>query len=311
MKVAIVGAGAMAGEHARAFADVPGVTVAAFHSRTRARAEQLAAQFPGARVCDSIAELYEKTRAELVVAAVSVLAMKPVASACFQFPWTVLLEKPPGLDFAEALLLQEEAQRRGRRALVGLNRRFYSSTRLALEGLRSRSGPRDVHVWDQQDLERARFLGHPAAVVENWRYGNSIHLVDYLRVFGRGKVGAVEPVIPWDAARPGRVVAKLVFESGDTGHYEAVWNQPGPWAVEVTAAETRWSMRPLEKLTCQEPGEAAPAAVETHAWDRDFKPGFRLQAEQAVAAAHGAPSESATLADAIETMRLIAALYGG
>jgi len=118
-------------------------------------------------------------------------------------------------------------------------------------------------------------------------------------------------VVSWDASRPGRVVAKLVFESGDTGYYEAVWNQPGPWAVEVTAARTRWTMRPLEKLTCQEAGQPIPVAIEAHPWDRDFKAGFRLQAEQAVAAAREEPSQSATLADAIETMRLIAAIYGG
>ena len=310
VKVAIVGAGAMAREHARALADVPGVSIVGFHSRTRARAEQLAAQFPGAGVCDSISELYEKARAELVVAAVPVLAMKPVSSECFRSPWTVLLEKPPGLNLAEALSIQDEADRSSRKVLVALNRRFYSSTRLALEGLRADSGPRYVHVWDQQDLEKAKSVGHPPAVVDNWRYANSIHLVDYLRVFARGKVRAVEPEARWDPARPGRVAARLSFESGDTGFYEAVWTQPGPWAVEVTAAERCWTMRPLEKLARREPGQANLVALETHAWDSRFKAGFRLQAEQAVAAVRGAPSQTPTLSDALETMRLIASIYG-
>ena len=42
-RVAIVGAGAMAREHIRAFADVPRVTVCGIHSRTREKAEKLAA----------------------------------------------------------------------------------------------------------------------------------------------------------------------------------------------------------------------------------------------------------------------------
>lgn len=310
VRVAIVGAGAMGREHARAFADNPGVTIAGFHSRTRARAEQLAAQFPGAAVYDSVAELHQSTRATLLVIAVPEMAIHAVSRECFRFPWTVLMEKPPGYNLADALTIREEARRQGRKVLVALNRRFYSATRMVLKELRPLPGPRHVHVRDQQDLEKARSLGHPAQVVENWRYANSIHLVDYLRVFGRGGIAKVENVMPWDAAEPDRVVAELKFESGDTGLYEAVWNQPGPWAVEVAAGGWRWEMRPLEQLRCQAPGQAAPVAVETHAWDRAFKAGFRLQAEQALAAARGRPSESPSLDDAIETMRLIAAIYG-
>ena len=43
VKVAFVGAGYMAEEHMRAFAGLPGVIIAGIHSRTRARAEKLAA----------------------------------------------------------------------------------------------------------------------------------------------------------------------------------------------------------------------------------------------------------------------------
>src|ERR1041385_1274629 len=95
-KVAIVGAGNMAREHIRAFMDVPGVVVAGIHSRTRARAESLAAEFGIGHVCDSAAELYDRTRADLVVVTVSETSANPVARTCFEFPWTILLEKPPG-----------------------------------------------------------------------------------------------------------------------------------------------------------------------------------------------------------------------
>ena len=69
-KIAFIGAGNMAREHIRAFADVPGVMLAGIHSRTRARAEELAAEYQVAGVYDSVAELYEQTRAELVVVTV-------------------------------------------------------------------------------------------------------------------------------------------------------------------------------------------------------------------------------------------------
>ena len=81
----------MAREHARAFADVPGVTLAGIQSRTRARAEALAGKFGIETVCDSIGELREKSAADLVVVAVPVLAIAQVANGCMAHPWTVLL----------------------------------------------------------------------------------------------------------------------------------------------------------------------------------------------------------------------------
>jgi predicted dehydrogenase len=65
-EVAVIGAGYTAREHIRALRDIPGVQVAAIQSRTRSRAEALAGEFGINAVCDSILELYERSRAALV-----------------------------------------------------------------------------------------------------------------------------------------------------------------------------------------------------------------------------------------------------
>ena len=308
--VAIVGAGSMAREHIPAFADVPGATVAGIHSRTRSRAEELASSNDIPSVCDSVAELYEATQAELVVVAVSETATSPVSRACFEFPWTVLLEKPPGLDMSEAEEIHAAASARSSNVLVALNRRFLSSTRAASADLSQREGRRFIKVQDQQDIVQAAELGHPQTVVDNWMYANSIHLIDYFQVFGRGPVVAVRPEIAWDPERPGVVVSTIEFDSGDVGVYEGIWDGPGPWAVSISTAERRWEMRPLEEATYQKRGERQLHPVEVHRWDRDFKPGFRLQAEMAAAAALGEPSDIPSLDEAMKTMRLIAAIFG-
>jgi len=307
-KVAVVGAGEIAREHVRAFMDVPNVEVAGIHSRTRARAESLAEQFSIPTVCDSIGELYEKTGAGLVAVTVPPLAMNSVSRACFQHPWTVLLEKPPGYDMADASEIRAAAA--GHHVLVAFNRRFLSSTRAALAGLAEQDGPRFIHVQDQGDRQEARSLGHPAAVVQNWMYANSIHVIDYLRLFGRGDIVSVSPVVEWDPDESPYVVTKVEFESGDIGLYQGIWDGPGPWAVSVNTPAMRWEMRPLERAAYQARGERQLHPVEMHPWDRQFKPGFRLQAQMAVAAALDEPSESPTLAQAMETMRLIAAIFG-
>ncbi len=309
LSVALVGAGYTAAEHAKAFASVPGVRLAGIHSRTRARAEKLAAQAGIAEVCGSVDELWEKTHAGLVVVTVTELSMNAVAKACFKRPWTVLLEKPAGKDLDDAFDLARAANASGARVLVALNRAMYSATLAAQEGLSAEKAHRFVKVQDQQSMARALAAGQPREVVERWMFANSVHLVDYFRLLARGRAVAVEPAIAWNPSCPGPVVAKVLFESGDVGLYEAVWESPGPWAATATAGTRRWELRPLEALTTQELGQPAKA-VEAHAWDREFKPGFRRQAEEAVAAALGKPSRSVTLDESLATMRLVAALYG-
>ena len=308
--VAIVGAGNMGREHIRAFADVPGVTIAGIHSRTRSRAEALATEFGVPGVYDSVPELYERTQAELVVVAVPETAMNPVSRACFEFPWTILMEKPPGYNLQDAKEIHSAAIAKRRKVLVGLNRRFLSSTRAALSDLAQYNSPRFIHVQDQQNLEVATSLSHPDVVVENWMYANSIHVIDYLRLFGRSKITSVTPVFAWDPKTSQVVVAKIEFDSGDIGLYEGIWKGPGPWAVTVTTPEKRWEMRPLEQAAFQVWGERRLHPVEVHPWDRDFKPGLRLQAKMAVAAALGKPSDSPALDEAMETMKLINAIFG-
>ena len=70
-------------------------------------------------------------------------------------------------------------------------------------------------------------------------------------------------------------------------------------------------MRPLEQASYQNRGERTLHAVDTDARDRTFKAGFRQQAELAVRAAGGADDCGlATIEDALETMRLIARIFG-
>jgi predicted dehydrogenase len=311
--VAIVGAGYTAREHARAFRDIASVRLTGIFSRTRARAEALAGEFGIEAVCESIDELYERSRADLVVLTVVELAMGGVSRQCFRYPWAVLMEKPPGYNMEDALAIQTAARAGKRRVYVALNRRMMSAT-LGVQGqLASSHGRRFIKVQDQQSQAKARELGQPEQVVANWMFANSIHVIDYFHVLGRGTVTAVEPVLPWDPADPAVVVTKLTFASGDVGLYEGIWNGPGPWAVSVTVPSRRWELRPLEQATTQALGNAVET-IPVRDWDTKFKPGFRLQAEAVLAAALDRAAEEqlpapATLDDAVETMRLIDRIF--
>jgi len=306
--IAIVGAGNMAHEHARAFASLPGVRIAGVCGRTRERAESLAGAY-GAPCFETVTAMYEATRADVVVVAVNELSVRKVCHEAFPFPWLIFLEKPVGHDLSEAEAITAEAQQCQARAYVALNRRAYSATRQALTELESDSGPRLISVTDQQDLDSARAGGQPDAVVKNYMFANSIHLIDYFHIFGRGEVVAVDVIHPWDPDRPGIVAAGLRFSSGDVGIYQAVWNGPGPWSVAVTNPAIRTELRPLERLGVQRRGERKITAIAPEAQDSEFKPGLRDQAMSVLSSLRGEPTRLVPLAEATRSMDLCARIY--
>ncbi|MBK8188038.1 MAG: Gfo/Idh/MocA family oxidoreductase [Cellvibrio sp.] len=225
-KVAIVGAGYMALEHTKAFASLGNVEIAGICSRTVSRAEELAANFQ-TKAFGNIAEMYDQTKADIVIVAVSELSMLSVCVECFNYPWLCFLEKPVGIDLREAEKILAAAEAKRARAFVALNRRSYSSTRQAIEKVQQHEGVRLISITDQQDMAAAREYGTPEKVVRNFMYANSIHLIDYFSLFGRGDVVGVDSTLPWNPDSPGFVVSTIHFSSGDVGVYQAVWDNLG------------------------------------------------------------------------------------
>jgi len=308
-KIAIVGAGYMAGEHARAFASLPNVSIVGICGRNPARAEKLAAEY-NAPAFETIAAMYQETKADAVVVAVNELSMLDVSMKCFRYPWVCLLEKPIGIDLSETQKIVAARRAAGVSAFVALNRRSYAATRQALGELARDSSPRLISVLDQQDQASVRDAGQPEKVVSNYMFANSIHLVDYFSTFGRGDIVSVSPSVTWDPERPGFVVATIHFSSGDVGVYQAVWSGPGPWSVTITNDSARFELRPLEKLGIQRRGQRQLAEVAPEAIDRDYKPGLHHQAMQIVRFLAEKETSLPSVDEAARSMKLCANIYG-
>jgi predicted dehydrogenase len=308
-KVAIVGAGYMAGEHARAFASLPDVSLVGISGRSPARAEKLAAEY-NVPAFESIAAMYQATTADAVVVAVNEWSMLDVSMECFRYPWVCLLEKPVGINLAETQKIAAARHAAGLSAFVALNRRSYAATRQALAELSEDASPRLISVLDQQDLASVRDAGLPEQVVRNYMFVNSIHLVDYFCTFGRGDIVSVSPAVSWNAERPGFVVATIHFSSGDVGVYQAVWSGPGPWSVSVTNESARLELRPLEKLGIQRSGQRQLAEIAPEAIDREYKPGLRHQAAQIIRFLAEGKTSLASVDEAARAVKLCADIYG-
>jgi predicted dehydrogenase len=312
-KVAFVGAGYMTSEHLKAFNDISGVELSGIYSRTRSRAESLAKQFSVSHVCNSIAELYQITKADLIVVSVPELSTRSVMDEVFKFPWLSLIEKPAGYDIEDAENILKESKKYSSKAYVALNRRHYGSTQNVLSALKETKGTRLIQINDQEDVKAALAAGQPELVAQNWMYANSIHLIDYFQLFARGSLVSVENIIPWNPNSPFLVMSKLIYDSGDIGIYQAVWNAPGPWSVVVSTQERRFEMRPIESAFEQVYGKRILEPMPSTEWDSLYKPGLRRQAEFAVKAAlnqgDDIVSSLPTLEQALNTMKITRKIY--
>ena len=310
VRVAVIGAGNMAREHARAFAAVEQVSLVGIMSRTRSRAEKLAAELDVPGVFDSVSELYTRTKADVVVVAVSVLSVADIVEDCVNYPWAILAEKPIGLSVEESEKVMNFVGQKQAQCYVAFNRRHYSATLEAQRLLSSAEGPRVIQVQDQQDMDMVRDNGHPLRVVEGLMYANSIHLIDYLNAFSRGKLVDVRIIHPWNPADPRLVSASLTFDSGDIGIYHAIWNAPGPWQVSINQGDLRVDLKPLERLSYQMRGSRDIFEFTGSPHDSDFKPGlFRQAAEMTRVISGDEIAGVPTIVDAHETMKLISQIY--
>jgi predicted dehydrogenase len=310
--VAFVGAGNMAREHIRAFCDIPDTHIVGLSSRGSVRANALAKDFHLPEVFASIEAMLAQTRPDIVVVAVSELSTVDVMAACVAPGRTILVEKPVGIDLADCRAVRKLAVDAQCQVFVGLNRRSYGATQVALSNIVADKGARFIEVHDQEDIAAARRAGRPEAVIRNWMYANSIHMIDYFRVFGRGDLLKITLLEPWRGIAPAHVVAHLEFSSGDRGFYHAVWNMPGPWACAVTTSERRLEMRPLERARVQLQGSREVSDLPDQEWDHQFKPGFRHQAQQMadLVRCGTRPKSVPGIDEALATTELVARIYG-
>ena len=307
--IALIGAGFMSKEHIKAFRSIDDFEITGIYSRTKTKAEIVSIEYNIENVCDSIDELYLKTKADMVIISVPELSTKEVCEIAFKYPWICLIEKPVGYNLTNALDILNLAENNNTKAFAALNRRHYSSSRLIIEDLTINNEIRTVHVFDQENPKVALDGGTPKLVVDNWMYANSIHIIDYFTFLCRGSLISVENINKWIPGKPCFVLSKLVFSSGDIGIYEAIWEGPGPWAVTVSTPSKRWELRPLEELRTQEYKSRKSILQDLHVWDTDFKPGLRLQAEEVIKVLKGEAHQLPTLKDALITMDIINKIY--
>jgi predicted dehydrogenase len=194
----------------------------------------------------------------------------------------ILVEKPAGLNRADIEKVRCIAAEAQAYVYVAYNRRFYTSTEKALEIIAQDGGVSSVNFEFTEWGYTIEQTDHPAEVKENWLLANSSHVIDLAFFFG-GEPTEMSSYhagsLSWHS-RASKYAGAGVTDKGALFSYQANWDAPGRWAVEVLTSAHRMYFRPMEKLSIQNKGSVKVEDVPLDdQLDIDFKPGLYKQVQ--------------------------------
>ena len=277
VRLGVVGAGNIAVKHLEALQGVAGASVVGIASRTRAKAEALAARFAIPCVADDLEGLLREARPDGLLVLVSVSSIAAVTRQAMQTGLPLFVEKPTGLSTAESGELARLASELGVRSMVGYNRRYYSVFHQGLEVIRRHGPLLGLLVEGHERIDAVRATGrHPQAVLDGWIYANATHTIDLLRLFG-GEVEEMHCLAHRRREPFGDQFAAIMnFDSGALGEYSAHWLSPGGWRVMLSGQGVTVEFKPLEAgVWVDAKGQRHEIAPSEE--DQRYKPGFHGQ----------------------------------
>ena len=313
LNIAVIGAGNIAQRHLKVLTDLHEGCVTTLVDTNLRVLEETGARFGVANRLNSHESLLEGDRPDAVFVLVSVLQVAAVAADFIRSGIPTFLEKPPGLYTSETRVLADLARAAGTPAMVGVNRRFYS-TLLKGRELILESGPvQSVTVDAHEDIQRVRVNPKfPEEVMKRWSVANGIHALDLLRFFG-GDVASVQPMHRTvEGPMPDCCSALLTFAGGAVGRASMDWFAPGGHRVEVRGNGVTFTSALGQEVTLRRRG-GQPENVEGDDIDRRYKPGFYRQDRtflRWVRNGGALPFPACSLDDALKTMKMIDAISG-
>ncbi len=277
--VLLVGSGPMAIEYAKIFRSMSITPVVV--GRGAASAENFTAEtgFPVA-VGGVDAWLADNARSlpERAIVAAGEKWVGGIASALLASGVrSMLVEKPGGYDAQDICAVHAKANETGAAVYVGYNRRFYASVDAAKMIIADDGGVTSFNFEFTEWSHVISSIEKEDGVKEQWFLSNSTHVIDLAFYLG----GRPSEMVSFSAGRLDWHPAGSVFagagktEAGAIFSYQANWEAPGRWGVEVLTRRHRLIFRPLEKLQIQKIGSVAIDLVDIDdRLDKEYKPGL-------------------------------------
>jgi predicted dehydrogenase len=222
---------------------------------------------------------------ELAILAVGVEQLAPTAQQLLAVGCRrLLLEKPGALTNSELQMLNAAAKAKVAQVWIAYNRRFYASVQKLRQLVESDGGITSAVFEFTEWSHCLRDLKKAPGVKEHWLLANSTHVIDLAFAFiGLPAEGQWQAwhggSLDWHPSAA-RFHGAGVSERGIPFAYQADWEAPGRWGVELLTRRNRYLLRPMESLQFipLSSVEAQPIDLEDDL-DRQFKPGLFRQCE--------------------------------
>ncbi len=276
----IIGAGCIAREYAKVLKSLGKVAICI------GRGEKTAKEFEeatGFTVVTGGLDNYLSTRPSVPEAAIVATNLGSLASNTISLikygVKRIFCEKPGFLFPKELDEVAEICKSNGAEVYYAYNRRFFAAT-LAAENLIVEDG--GLRSFNFEFTEWSHVIAQydkPKDELKNWFFANSTHVVDLAFFLGGEPVemtcfakDAADWHKPINFAGAGRTDRGTLFS------YQANWDAPGRWAVELLTSKHRIYLKPMEQLQLQDKGSVKVYPVEIdNRLDKEFKPGFYLE----------------------------------
>lgn len=191
----------------------------------------------------------------------------------------IFCEKPGFNDPSEFEEVVRVAKETGANVYYAYNRRFFASVLRAEEIIKEDGGMASMNFEFTEWGHVIENTEHPAEVKRNWMTANSSHVIDLAFFMGDEPAqmsSYTAGELSWH--KPSCFVGAGVTNKGVLFNYQANWNAPGRWAVEIQTPLHRIYLKPMEQLQLQDKGSVKvyPVEIDDHL-DKEFKPGFYLE----------------------------------
>lgn len=191
----------------------------------------------------------------------------------------IFCEKPGFLYPQELDEVAKVSKESGAEIYYAYNRRFFASTLAAEKVIKEDGGLLSFNFEFTEWGHVIATYNFPKETLANWFYANSTHVVDLAFFLGGNPVemtcfamDEAEWHKPINFAGAGRTDKNVLF------NYQANWDAPGRWAVEMLTSKHRIYLKPMEQLQLQDKGSVKVYPVEIDdRLDKEFKPGFYLE----------------------------------
>jgi len=293
----------MAEEYLKVFSSKK-ITCEAIYSRTVFKSKILKKKYNIKKIYTSLNDLKNDNQINALIIAVNPESTQSLINNLDIYKYRVLCEKPVGINFEETKKIISKIK--NKYFYVALNRRFYSSNLKANNLVNKNKSKRLISIRDQE-LQNSKSKLYN----KNLMYWNSVHLIDYINIYARGKLLKVEQLKKFKDNKFSENLTRLIFSSKDEVLYHCNWNSPGPWSINIIQKDHSVEMKPLENLVQEKliKGKRIRFFHNKSKIDLKFKPGLFYQVSEFLRMLNNKKHKLVNLNDYFNTVKLIKKLY--